>query len=294
VLDDEHLVFVDLRSPQTVRNIERDPRVEVNVVDTVTRTGYRFAGEGSVHRAGDVFDRSVALYRAEGNSVEIRRVVAIRVARALPITSPAYDSGAGEAEVRERWRRYWLDLWDWWNEAGSAPGAADRAPGAATPPDDAPQERWRGDFVISTDPRRLDLDVVHGFLSRSYWSPAVPRSIVERAVRHSLSFGTYYAPSDGTGARSQWTQVGFARVVTDRATFAYIADVFVLEEHRRRGLATWLMEVVSAHPELQGLRRWALATRDAHGLYSKLAFTPLRQPESWMERTSSDPHPATL
>ncbi|HEX3317683.1 MAG TPA: GNAT family N-acetyltransferase [Solirubrobacteraceae bacterium] len=130
-------------------------------------------------------------------------------------------------------------------------------------------------YEISTDPERLDLDAIHGFLRTAYWSPEVPREVVERSFRHSLCFGLY-APG---GA-----QAGFARAVTDRATFAWIADVFVLPAHRGRGLARWLVGTALEHPELRGLRRTVLATRDAHGLYAHLGFTPLPRPERWMER----------
>ena len=136
-----------------------------------------------------------------------------------------------------------------------------------------PFEQERDGCLISTDPTRLNLDVVHGFLSRAYWSKNIPRSIVERAVRNSLCFGVY--------AGGQ--QVGFARVITDRATFAYIADVFILETHRGRGFSKFMMRAIKAHPDLQGLRRWSLATRDAHGLYSQFGFTPLKMPERHME-----------
>ena len=138
--------------------------------------------------------------------------------------------------------------------------------------------RGAGGIEVDDDPSRLDLDVVHGFLARSYWARGVPREVVERSLRHSLVFGLY------EGGR----QVGFARVVTDRATFAYLADVFVLESHRGRGLARTLMDAVVAHPELQGLRRWLLATLDAHGLYSRYGFTPLAAPDRFMERHFPD------
>jgi GNAT superfamily N-acetyltransferase len=134
-------------------------------------------------------------------------------------------------------------------------------------------EREREGCLISTDPAKLDLDVIHGFLSQAYWCEDVPRSTLERAIRNSLCFGVYV----------NGRQAGFARVVTDRATFAYIADVFILEPHRGRGLSKQMMEVVRSHPDLQGLRRWSLATRDAHGLYSQFGFTPLQMPERHME-----------
>lgn len=132
-------------------------------------------------------------------------------------------------------------------------------------PDDA--------LTISTDPARLDLDTVHRFLTRSYWARGIPREVVERAVRHSLCFGAY------EGGR----QVGFARVISDRATYAYVSDVFVLPSHRGRSIGRRLMAAIMAHSELQGLRRWGLFTRDAHGLYRQFGFGPARHPERLME-----------
>jgi len=131
----------------------------------------------------------------------------------------------------------------------------------------------RDGYRISTDPGQLDLDVTHGFLTSSYWATGISRELVERSIESSIVFGVYA----GTA------QVGFARVVTDRATFAYLCDVFVLPEHQGRGLGTWLCETVLAHPETQGLRRWVLATLDAHGLYARVGFQPLASPERFME-----------
>lgn len=127
--------------------------------------------------------------------------------------------------------------------------------------------------MVSTDPARLDVDAIHAYLTQSYWCEAIPRETVARALRHSLCFGLY----DGTA------QVGLARVVSDRATYAYLCDVYVLESHRRRGLGKWLIECVMAHPELQGLRRFNLATKNAHSLYSRHGFTPLKHPEDALE-----------
>ncbi len=137
-------------------------------------------------------------------------------------------------------------------------------------------EEWRqGEYLISTDRARLDVGLIHEFLSESsYWAQGRPRELVERSIEHSHCFGIYH------GER----QVGFARVITDYATFAWIADVFVVEEFRGRGLAKWLCEVMLAHPELQGLRRWVLATKDAHELYRRTGFQELLRPERWMER----------
>lgn len=140
--------------------------------------------------------------------------------------------------------------------------------------DDVPREWTRDELLISTDRRRLDLDVVHAYLSRSYWAAGMPRQILERAIENSLTFGIY----DGR------QQVGFARVITDLATYAYLSDVFVLETHRNRGLARWLMECVLAHPDLQGLRRFALFTRDAQGLYERFGFGPARSASVYLER----------
>jgi GNAT superfamily N-acetyltransferase len=123
----------------------------------------------------------------------------------------------------------------------------------------------RNGYVISTDVERLDLDAIHAFLRTAYWSPNVPREVVERSIESSLDFGLY----DRDGA-----QVGFGRAVTDRAAFAYIADVYVLEEHRGRGLGKWLVETMLSHPDLQGLRRIVLGTQDAHGLYERHGFSP--------------------
>jgi GNAT superfamily N-acetyltransferase len=128
-------------------------------------------------------------------------------------------------------------------------------------------------YSISTDRERLDLPMITAYLARSYWAEGIPLPVVERAVQGSLCFGLY----------ERTRQVGFARCVTDAATFAYLADVFVLESIRGRGLARWLMEVIVSHPDLQGLRRFSLVTRDAHGLYEKFGFTPLVRPEGHME-----------
>lgn len=134
-----------------------------------------------------------------------------------------------------------------------------------------------GDFIISTDPARLDLAAIHDYLSNySYWVPGVPFSQVELAAEHSLNFGMYY----------QGRQIGYARILTDYARFAYLMDVFVLEEFRGRGLGKWLIECVMGHPALQNVRRWMLATWDAHELYTRYGFEPLARPDRFMEKVS--------
>lgn len=134
-------------------------------------------------------------------------------------------------------------------------------------------------FEITTDKGRLEIEMIQGFLSEeSYWAQTRSLEQTKRAIQNSLCFGVY------AGNR----QIGFARVVSDFATFAYVGDVFVLSEFRGRGLSKRLMETILAHPDLQGLRRWLLATRDAHGLYEQFEFSPLKVPERWMERTAPD------
>lgn len=136
------------------------------------------------------------------------------------------------------------------------------------------------DYAISTDNARLDVGLIHRWLSEtSYWAKGVQRDVVERSLANSLNFAVYHK-SEG--------QVGFARVITDRATFAYLADVFVLEAHRGKGLSKQLMAAVVAHPELRNLRRWLLATWDAHGLYAQFGFKPLERPERIMERVDPE------
>ncbi|MBN1240468.1 MAG: GNAT family N-acetyltransferase [Gammaproteobacteria bacterium] len=130
-----------------------------------------------------------------------------------------------------------------------------------------------GTFTVSCDPAKLDHAVIAEFLASSYWAKGIPRTIVEKSLEHSLCFALL----------DRERQVGFARVISDYATIAYLADVFVLPEYRGRGLAKWLMECIISHPELKGLRRWILATRDAHSLYEKFGFLPLEKPEIFME-----------
>lgn len=156
---------------------------------------------------------------------------------------------------------------------------------------DVAHREWRrGSSFISTDKRKLDVAMIHDYLSRSYWAEGIPRSVVETSIENSLCFGLFelasVPPSSARADRAK--QIGFARLVTDGATFAYLADVFVLEEFRGRGLAKWLMQTIMTLPELAGLRRWNLATRDAHGLYRQFGFVPLAAPERYMERLDPD------
>jgi len=129
-------------------------------------------------------------------------------------------------------------------------------------------------YTISTDPARLDIDAITDMLTRAYWAQGRTRDIIARYVQHSLVFGIYHANQ----------QIGLARIVSDYTTFAWLCDVFIHEDHRGKGLGKWLMETIHSHPELQGLRRWILATRDAHGLYEQFGWTPLDNPERWMNK----------
>jgi len=131
----------------------------------------------------------------------------------------------------------------------------------------------RESFTISDEPARLDRALIHRFLAGSYWAKGIPRDVVDRSIEGSLAFGVYEGDA----------QVGFARAISDFATYAYVADVFVLESHRGRGLALWLMETMRAHPRLQGIRRWNLVTRDAHALYRRVGFRDVENPSRYME-----------
>lgn len=133
-------------------------------------------------------------------------------------------------------------------------------------------ETHRDHFTISTDPVRLDVDAITDMLARAYWAQGRTREMIARSLQHSLPFGLYDGPR----------QIGLARVVSDYTTFAWLCDVFIHEDYRSNGLGKWLMETVHSHPDLQGLRRWLLATRDAHGLYSQFGWVPLEPPERWM------------
>lgn len=138
---------------------------------------------------------------------------------------------------------------------------------------------WKqGEFIISDRREELDIETIHNFLCESYWAKGVPRSIVGKAINNSLCFGLYHNSK----------QIGFGRAISDQATFAYLADVFVVPAYRGRGLGKWLVSCVLAHPELQGLRRWLLATLDAHGLYEQNGFVALQKPKWFMEINDPD------
>lgn len=147
-------------------------------------------------------------------------------------------------------------------------------------------EAGREEFMISTDPALLNVDVIHGYLSnQSYWAQNIPKQVVQKSITNSLCFGLYF----------KGKQVGFARLVTDKATFAYLADVFILKEHQSKGLSKWMMEIIQSHPELQGLRRWMLGTRDAHGLYEQFGWTVLDEDtrKRFMQRHFKDVYRTT-
>ena len=140
--------------------------------------------------------------------------------------------------------------------------------------------QWQKEkYLITTDTDKVDIDVIHQYLSKqSYWAKGIPRETVARSVQHSICFSVLHEDA----------LIGFARVTSDHATVAYVGDVFVLRAHRGQGLSKWLMECIIAHPELQSLRRWMLATADAHGLYARFGFTALKAPARWMEKHDMD------
>ena len=141
-------------------------------------------------------------------------------------------------------------------------------------------EEHRGNFSLSTDLQRLDIPTIHSFLSNeAYWCRNIPLQVIEKAIAHSLCFGVYQQAS----ASEQEQQVGFSRVITDYATYAYICDVFILADWRGQGLGKWIVDCIRRHPHLQGLRRWSLATRDAHSLYAQFGFQPVSNPERLMQ-----------
>jgi GNAT superfamily N-acetyltransferase len=140
------------------------------------------------------------------------------------------------------------------------------------------REWKKNNYLISTDKSKINIDVVHDFLTQSYWAEGISKETVSRSIEHSLCFGLYHNKE----------LVGFARVISDLATFAYLGDVFIISSHRGKGLSKWLMEIIMNHPELQGLRRFTLATRDAHGLYMQFGFRPFAKPERWMEKHDVD------
>lgn len=149
----------------------------------------------------------------------------------------------------------------------------------------------KNDFVISTDTEKLDIDMIHDYLcNESYWAKNITVGIVKKSIEGSCCFGLYQINKEDP---SVFKQVGFARVITDQATFGYLADVFIIPGYRKQGLSKWLMETIMDHPGLQGFRRWMLATRDAHGLYAKFGFRALEKPERFMRYSLFDEYPAS-
>lgn len=142
-------------------------------------------------------------------------------------------------------------------------------------------EDRRDGYLISDDPARLDFEAIYAELSRSYWADTRQRHTQDIANRNSFCLGLYQDAA----------QVGFARVITDYATFAYLCDVYVVAAHQGKGLGTWLMQTLHAHPRLQGLRRWSLATRDAHGLYARFGWVALANTGRWMEKFDHQANP---
>lgn len=136
----------------------------------------------------------------------------------------------------------------------------------------------QAEYSVSTDSSRFDIEMIYTFLTNCYWAEGVPRDVVQRSIDHALCFGVFHGEK----------QVGFARVITDRATYAYIGDVFILESHRGRGLSKQLMQAIMRHPDLQGFRRWSLITNDAHGLYKQFGFTAVADPQRYMELCDPD------
>ena len=155
---------------------------------------------------------------------------------------------------------------------------SERSGRAVIAPDMAPHELREGCYLVSTDPSLLDVPRVHAWLTKSYWAEGITLDAVTRSIERSIPFGAYH----------QGVQVGVARVISDTSTLAYVADVFVDEAHRGRGLGKLLMRAVMSHPDLQEVRRWLLGTRDAHGLYVQFGFGPLERPERWMEAAAPD------
>lgn len=157
-------------------------------------------------------------------------------------------------------------------------------------------EAIKNEFIISTDKSKLNVQFIHNYLSNeSYWAKNIPAETVNKSIEGSFCFGLYVNENKFTAATKIYAgrQIGFARVVTDHATFGYLADVFVIEEFRGKGLAKWMMEEIMDQPDLQGLRRWLLATKDAHGLYTKFGFLPLDKPERIMGFKPFEEYPKT-
>ncbi len=149
-------------------------------------------------------------------------------------------------------------------------------------------EAVKNEFIISTDKKKLDIQMIQNYLcNESYWAKNIPAVTVEKSIEGSFCFGLYVREKE------KISQIGFARVITDRATFAYLADVFIIEKFRGKGLSKWMMKTIMDHPQLQGLRRWLLATKDAHGLYAQFGFSALDKPERMMGFKPFEEYPKT-
>lgn len=240
--------------------------------------GRRYPKEEFARRGDEVYERVV---RPNLKPEDFDRFVAVDI----ETEQWAIDDDELEACNQLRHRVSDAQIWmvrvgsryvHWFGGGERRIAAAEHSNSKVSPRSDS--EDWtRGDFTISTDRARLDLDVIHGFVSRSYWAKDRTRERVAEAIAHSLPFGLYHRDA----------QIGFARVVTDHVVIAFLADVFVLEPYRRQGLGRWLVEVVTSHPDLRSIRRWLLGTRDAHELYRRFGFRE-PTPGVLMERLDPD------
>jgi GNAT superfamily N-acetyltransferase len=239
-------------------------------VDAATRFHYHQTGDtlwgayqGGAIRAGTLVGTVAADGSLQFTYQHVDTDGALRCGRCRSTPEVLPD---GRLRLHERW------VWTSGDQAGVT-GESIVEEIVHAPDDLAPCTYTRGEYTISTDPDRLDLNAIHDYIVQSYWAKGRPREVMARALRQSLNFGLYHGAA----------QVGLARIVTDYATYVYLCDVYVLEEHRGQGLGKWLVETVVAYPPLQGARRWMLATRDAHGLYAQYGFAPLAKAESHME-----------
>lgn len=247
----DHLAFADIASPTTVANLLHNPAIEINVVDPFERRGYRFKGTAVVLSEGQEFEEAVVFYRDRGTLAPIQSVVMVTVERALGLYSPSYASGSTEAEVRDRWERHYRGLM-WSEPDGERNSRRDR-----------PDPVWRRDpFVVDTDRARLPMGQLVTLLHDTHWAVDHPAERIQRAWEHSAVVAGLYR---------EGVLVGCARVLTDFAAVAYLADVYVAPQNRGHGLGRWLVRCLLDHPDLVGLR-WLLHSRDARHMYRALGF----------------------